>query len=588
MAAAIGFAAKLAALQQSDPEAFAQLAQLASGDAGSSAQGPASGAALLEALAALEAAGESRGELDLPGGGVLGETGVKQKDAGVKMTPDPGFVVKTKELDTGCKVFLNVCSSDLIGVPGPCKRLDEDTGEEVEVINMPVSVGPPREYADKAGGAATVYDVVVNPKVLEEVDADRTGAQRDFVCHMAREYVERKHKCRLDERYKLPKTTIPPALQRVRDTRNAPVIQEVPQPQQSRAAAKHQAPPPALPPQPLKFWVRARRRVEDADLEDVTGQDPATTVCIPPAAWPHELLIVVAGLREEACAPGGLQSMMLKLSVFELLLEVPGHDSLSVLLPYAVRADSADARVDPHLRTLTVRITVDATPPELRPDPGSRPWLLAEALRRGDDGGDQQQAKQSTVASHRSSSPDGATDPDDLPEDRFHLRLPKGVNKYSGELEGDTGEGAAPGEAPLPPDGDDSGNDALPEDKFHKQDIVSQHYIESRDQQRREKIDRADRERAERLRNKDPGVEYVDFDDYRPGGKFAAPSEAAAAPVASADTAPVCEPLPDTVLRASQVLQAAVRGGGEGGAGGGRPAVPPLQLSSTLWSELLD
>jgi PIH1 N-terminal domain len=62
------------------------------------------------------------------------------------------------------QVFLNICSNDIIGMPGPKKRLN-DQGNEVEVHNVPISVGPARPQTDKAGVSSTVYDIVVNPKV---------------------------------------------------------------------------------------------------------------------------------------------------------------------------------------------------------------------------------------------------------------------------------------------------------------------------------------------------------------------------------------------------------------------------------------
>jgi hypothetical protein len=59
--------------------------------------------------------------------------------------------------------------------------------------------------------------------------------------------------------------------------------------------------------------------------------------------------------------------------------------SISTLLPYGILVDSVTARVDPHLRVLTVTATVDVTPFDVSPDPGSKPWLLAQALNDGTD-----------------------------------------------------------------------------------------------------------------------------------------------------------------------------------------------------------
>lgn len=44
-------------------------------------------------------------------------------------------------------------------------------------------------------------------QTVEECRKDKTGAQRDWVCHLAMQSVMAKHDCRLDPKYKLPKLT---------------------------------------------------------------------------------------------------------------------------------------------------------------------------------------------------------------------------------------------------------------------------------------------------------------------------------------------------------------------------------------------
>jgi hypothetical protein len=84
-----------------------------------------------------------------------------------------------------------------------------------------------------------------------------------------------------------------------------------------------------------------------------------------------------------------------------------------------------------------------------------------------------------------------ANDNDELlPEDKFHLKLPANVNKYTG-LKEENDPNHTPGEPSLPvlPTSISSTeNEVLPEDKFHQHDIVSQHMIDSREQQRQEKV----------------------------------------------------------------------------------------------------
>ena len=131
----------------------------------------------------------------------------------------------------------------------------------------------------------------------------------------------------------------------------------------------------------------------------------------------------------------------------------------------------------------------------------------------------------------------------------------------------------------------------LPEERFHQKDIMSQHYITQRESSVDEKRKRAEEEREQ---NKDdPNVEYIDFDDYRPGGKFAsaedgAPEQKAALPAGGEDEDSDSEqPTTDwarseDVKKAEEVLARVVS---ESAAAPG--AAVMSSLSSSLWAELL-
>lgn len=45
----------------------------------------------------------------------------------------------------------------------------------------------------------------VDFQAVEECRADKTGARRDWLCHLAMQSVMSKHDCQLDAKYKLPK-----------------------------------------------------------------------------------------------------------------------------------------------------------------------------------------------------------------------------------------------------------------------------------------------------------------------------------------------------------------------------------------------
>ena len=105
------------------------------------------------------------------------------------------------------------------------------------------------------------------------------------------------------------------------------------------------------------------------------------------------------------------------------------------------------------------------------PDPGSQPWLLVQALE--DSYGDAPGAKNNKEE-----------DREEFPEEKFHL---------------------------LPDDPVDPENDILPEDRFIKDDLISQHYIKQKEDGKREKLKQAEQRREE---NKDdPNIVRVGYDD---------------------------------------------------------------------------
>jgi hypothetical protein len=95
-------------------------------------------------------------------------------------------------------------------------------------------------------------------------------------------------------------------------------------------------------------------------------------------------------------------------------------------------------------------------------DVGSKPWLMGQALSaaEGEDcvgvyGGE----------SAVSAPEEGGSD--DYPEDNFHIKLPRGVDKYTGQLR--DREGGVEEEE-------------FPEDSFHRKDASSSYLINQREQ----------------------------------------------------------------------------------------------------------
>jgi hypothetical protein len=99
-------------------------------------------------------------------------------------------------------------------------------------MNVPLSVGPQYKDVDNKGVDCFVYDIIVNPKVLDESKDDETGQYRDFLCHLSIQSVEQKYGKlgNLNKQYKLPKLKYMGAViqsQYIRDRKSVPKIEEV-------------------------------------------------------------------------------------------------------------------------------------------------------------------------------------------------------------------------------------------------------------------------------------------------------------------------------------------------------------------------
>ncbi len=644
---AAAFSAELTAMREKNPEQFAAMLAQCLGPDGEEGGGGTMSPELMDAwqraLSGDDAPQVVRdNEIELPGNKVLGETGLsRQKDKGLKIVPTPGFAIKTRQLsgtpmvkqpgvttdeflesaardgEGSDKVFINICTHEHIGQPKTQKKLD-DEGKEVEGVNIPLSIGAPRLQTDKSGGRCVAVDCIINPTVLAEAIKDTTGAEKNFICQLALNYVEQKHNCKLDQQYKLPKLrykgdAAAPDPQWVRDTRSEPKIEEVaseaapaPVPREKRKPRPKQPPPPCCafyqpPPEGVAVSL------DEVDVTDLAARAGARVafdatigaahdgaVCVdgaqPPmfdalaahADRPAVLVYEIGevdppGARQAIDGDDTKQALALDVSALALKLRLPGRERLELSLPFAVEPSRAAATLDAVTRRLTVLLPVDPAPIDGGADPGSQPWLISNAIR--DPAAEAAEAAEAQAA----------VAPPKSVHERFHLNkvavanapalpvtslgasVPKGQRKF--ETTADIEEMT------------------LPEERFHQKDIMSQHYITQRESSVDEKRKRAEEEREQ---NKDdPNVEYIDFDDYRPGGKFAsaedgAPEQKAALPAGGEDEDSDSEqPTTDwarseDVKKAEEVLARVVS---ESAAAPG--AAVMSSLSSSLWAELL-
>ncbi len=121
-----------------------------------------------------------------------------------KITPDPAFVVKTRALESNDKVFINFCKSARIKSLSrePQAPTPEDP-DPPERIRIPLSLGAADQELDKNGETCTVYDIVMNPEVIDGCTGNTDF--RAWVVDVAMGWIENKSGGGLDRTFTTPR-----------------------------------------------------------------------------------------------------------------------------------------------------------------------------------------------------------------------------------------------------------------------------------------------------------------------------------------------------------------------------------------------
>ena len=387
---------------------------------------------------------DRRSELALDG------SGIKELNNGVKVSPSPGFVVKSISCSLQRKIFINVCSSDAVAEPQNKIKLDND-GNEVSGLNVPIAVGTTRICKDHAGCISIAVDCIVHPVVVQKVQLDASGEYRDFVCQLVIHYVEQKFPdiASIDKKYKLPRLKYQGYVDRVtgdvvaqnhvdavvvtqwvRDIRSQPKIEEISKPirkenynshlknnvleSQENYASKRvfrarielyvELTDKTLSPI-LDFLQERFRRVDVCEKDGKeTPLDYLTPKTVlfeipenneenlhnsqlfkepfladPPDDIEH--MVIHVCLSREA-----VSSAVIQLSAGICKISADGFITTTVVLPFWVNTKSATCiRSSPETSGLLV-VRIQLCRNSLMcdtPDPGSRPWMLTEALKNG-------------------------------------------------------------------------------------------------------------------------------------------------------------------------------------------------------------
>ncbi|KAG1702439.1 hypothetical protein DVH05_009389 [Phytophthora capsici] len=474
-------------LERTDPEGYKQFiatmqsqlqaAGLGSGGSTGAPQGDAD-AALFDMLKS--SAGTRGAALDsnlpdfkpkFPGDKVMGEDGLKATPEGMYIDVTPGFVMKTTDVKSKKKVFVNVVFAGEIQEFSEKKKLD-DEGKEQEGIHVPLSLGTPHEVKDKKGESSLAFDVAVNTKVVEDCQADKSGAFRNFVCELAIEYIDQKYKIKLDGRYKLPRLSyrgeLPPPKHYIRKTQ-APIIQEV----VSKTTTKPITAKPLIAPKTATaryevFEEKNAKRAASSRLPSVMkGSTPLSPEVLGQAGDRLVVSVQFANKVERT-------DIELELRAELLNVKTATHHDLEIFLPYPVEVNDTRVRLNQGSNTLEVSVTIDKSWDTAGPDCGSAPWLLARAL---DEENGSSNKERSAVKKPKS-----------LVE-MFHLADKAESSDKS------VGHGHALKTPRWDPVLDD---EELPEDRFHRKDMMSMHILEQRRIEREQKAKETEEKRKVR------------------------------------------------------------------------------------------
>jgi hypothetical protein len=128
----------------------------------------------------------------------------KERSQAKFIIPTGGLCVKTKDLKSGLKFFLNLCTSEDVAEPEfdypddkLAEILDEGNEEDVDEIRIPMSIGDLHKDKDRNGLECIACDVIINVDFFSKKIL-KSEMYRTFLIVVALEGIEEKHKLQLD------------------------------------------------------------------------------------------------------------------------------------------------------------------------------------------------------------------------------------------------------------------------------------------------------------------------------------------------------------------------------------------------------
>jgi hypothetical protein len=509
-------------LQTTDPAAFQKAIKslgLAAGPEG--APNPLADEGNLAKMADAIKQMRSAGDAGAGDGSAVNMSKDKPKQPqGITITPEAGFAFKTSRLSDGMKVFVNMAQHEAVDEPALKKKLD-DKGEEVEGMNIPMSVGAPRAEVDKKGVECIVYDIIVHPVVIAESLADKTGKYRDFICQLGMQYLEQKYAAEHDKRYKLPKLKYmgdEVASQYIQDRKKMPKIEEVSS-QSSQAQGKSKADRERAAAAKMAVEVVDRDLpysvswLVSRDAAPISLAEASRVRLVPGGSavdmeqyvlreYAHPVVEYVDPIQQPGISTAAILlscevpsyelgiDVRISLSPYRVCVKLPGYKKTTLHLASAVNpAASYYTLRRPYEGCLSVAalqlvLLVDHRDWAATADAGSKTWLMTQALSTDDGAHGDTQASHNPYADYDAGNQPTAIEQETVrhgfAEDKFHISLPDSVDQYTGQaLDGATKEKIEEME--------------LPEDRFHSKDAASTYLINQREQARKDKWDKHDK-----------------------------------------------------------------------------------------------
>jgi len=273
------------------------------------------------------------------------------------INPKPGYVIKTKNLSCGTKVFVNICSDDNIGKP--TSKAETVSGSQGLQWSIPYSQSQPREDIDRSGEKCMVYDVIFHPDTMYL--ATRDPRMKGLVHSTAIDALEQAFGAKCDRNnLKYPKMKFKGIFR--------PTIIRKPVEGLTQKPSITKDPIPQLAPSKTMKPNYSLKYRSNSDLQDHVIQ-PANQVG---SSRPKEIVVDIELPLLDSAAGVDLDVQEKSLS---LVREDPPKYSLFIDLPYPVDEENGSAKFDKSKKCLAVTLPVKP-----------HPQLKAERLSSNDSG----------------------------------------------------------------------------------------------------------------------------------------------------------------------------------------------------------